>query len=120
MPLDMIGHIDDCFQSVPATRTANTGDYEADGIWQAGAGAQSSHKVTVQPVSEKEIESIETGGERIIDWRRIYVNDGDLYAITPADTWELSGIDGVFRCMKLDNRPWRNYCKIIVGRNDQS
>lgn len=117
MSLDMIGHIDDCFESVAATRTTNTGGY-VDGLWVDGVSASESHKVNVQPVSAKELQSLSIGGERVNDSRKIYVNDGDLFSITPSDTWALDGIDGVFRCVALDNRPWRNYCKIVVVKID--
>ena len=118
MSLDMLGHIDDCFQSVPANRTASIGGSYVDGLWVDGTDTVTPHKVTVQPVTEKEIDSLDIGQERIGDMRKIYVNDGDLYSIAEADTWKLTGIDGTFRCVKLDNRPWRNYCKAIVVRLD--
>ena len=39
-----------------------------------------------------------------------------------ADTyfWTFEGVPGVFKTVKLDNRPWRNYCKITVSKQDDS
>lgn len=116
MSLDMAGHIDPVFVSVPATRTSNTGGGYVDGIWQNGVAAATTHTVNVQPASDREIEALEKGGERIIDARRIYVNDGIDASISQADIWEFSGQK--WKCHKLDNRPWRNYCKAIVSRID--
>lgn len=117
MTLSMLGHIDSTFQSGPATRTARTnGGYDADGIWQDGTSVTTSHTVTVQPASDREIEALEKGGERIVDARRIYVNDGIDASIQQSDLWTFAG--QTWKCHKLDNRPWRNYCKAIVGRLD--
>ena len=118
MSLDMLGHIDDCFESVPATRTSNAGGAYIDGLWVDGGTTSEPHKVTLQPLSDKEIDNLDIGGRRILDSRRVYVNDGDLYSITPADTWAFEGVDGVFECKGLDNRPWRNYCKVLAVRLD--
>ena len=115
--LDMEGHIDDCFESAPATRTPLPGSY-VGGKWVGTVGTPTPHSVTIQPVSEKEIDSLSKGGERLVDARKIYVNDGDLYSISPSDDWTFTGIDGIFKTVKLDNRPWRNYCKAIVSRKD--
>jgi len=115
--LDMEGHIDDCFESAPATRTPVAGSY-VGGKWVDASGLSTPHAVTIQPVSEKEIDSLSQGGERLVDARKIYINDGDLYSISPSDDWAFTGIDGTFKTVKLDNRPWRNYCKAIVSRKD--
>lgn len=117
MSLDMFGHIDSVFQSVAATRTPQPGSY-IDGKWVGVPGTPTPHTVTLQPASDKELNNLSKGGERVVDARRIYVNDGDLYDISPSDTWTLAGIAGAFKSIKLDNRPWRNYCKIIVSLQD--
>jgi hypothetical protein len=116
LTLDMRGHIDPVFKSIPATRTPKAGAY-VGGLWVPDAPATPiPHTVTIQPASDREIESIERGGERIVDARRIYVNDGVLASISPADIWNFDGQR--WKCHKLDNRPWRNYCKAIVSRID--
>lgn len=117
MSLDMFGHIDDVFESVQANRLTKPGSY-VDGKWVGTVGITTPHIVTLQPLTDKEIDSLSKGGERIVDGRKIYINDGDLYSISPSDTWTFTGIDGIFKTVKLDNRPWRNYCKAIVSRKD--
>ena len=118
MSLDMGGHIDACFQSTIATRTSlSSGSYVA-GRWVGGSPTIAPHVVNLQPLSDKEIDFLKDGGERVLDARKIYVNDGDLYSLGEKDTWVFDGVDGVFKTVKLDKRPWRNYCKIIVSRID--
>lgn len=122
MSLDMLGFVDDEFESVPATRHSQSGSRGSDGKWAAGAEADTAHTVNLQPLSEKEVSNLGIGAERIQDYRKIYVNDGDLYSLTPQDEWsfdtpDLSGIR--FTVYKMDNRPWRSYCKCVVHRNDR-
>ena len=118
MSLDMGGFIDSVFQSTGATRTSYSGGGYVDGIWQDGATTQTSHLVNLQPLNGKEIEALQVGGERIKDYRKIYVNDGDTYSIAESDTWTFDGVDGEFKTIATDNRTWRNYCKVIVARED--
>lgn len=121
MSLDMLGAVDDVFQSVGATRYAQGGDRDAKGRWVDGAESSSSHTVNIQPLSDREISNIQEGAERIQDFRKVYVNDGDLYSLTPQDEWEFDDIsmDGRYTVYMMDNRPWRNYCKLVVHRNDR-
>ena len=122
MSLDMFGFVDSVFVSViPATRTSYTGGGYVNGIYVQGAAVQSTHTINLQPLSGKEISFIDLGAERQHDTRKIYVNDGDLYSISESDTWAFEtgqGVNGNYKTIWLDNRPWRNYCKIIVSRFD--
>lgn len=122
MSLDMSDHIDDDFQSIPATRFARSGSRGSDGRWTEGAETSTPHKITLQPLSEREKQNLGEGAERLEDLRKIYVNDGDLYSLTPQDEWEFDSPDlaGIrFTVYMMDNRPWRNYCKCVVHRNDR-
>ena len=116
MSLNMSGHIDQVFESIPATRIKFTGSGYVDGIYVDGVETPTPHTVTVQQASDRDIESIEKGGERIVDARRVYVNDGIDASISPSDAWVFQGQR--WKCGKLDNRPWRNYCRAIVYRID--
>lgn len=116
MTLDMFGHIGDVFKSIPANRIAKTGGAYVNGIWVDGTETSTPHDVTIQPASDKEIAVLSSGSERILDMRRVYVNDGVLASISQADDWVFDGLR--FKTVKLDNRPWRNYAKIIVSRYD--
>ena len=112
----MSGHIGPVFKSGLATRTSFVNGGYVDGLWVDGTSVETPHTVTVQPASDREIETLEKGGDRVNDARRIYVNDGVLAEITQADTWTFDGQE--WKCYKLDNRPWRNYCKAVVARFD--
>ncbi len=117
MSLNMLNHIDDVFVSLPADRVSESGGGYVDGIWIVGTKSTTSHRVNIQPASDREIDALSQGGERINDARRIYVNDGVLADIAPADDWLFDGQR--WKTVKLDNRPWRNYCKVIVSRYDE-
>lgn len=119
MSLNMFGHIDAVFVSTPATRTVETGGSYVNGKWVDGTTEIKPHTVNLQPVNDKEIQALNIGAERIGDLRKIYVNDGDLYNIKPSDIWSFTGLGGTFKAVSLDNRPWRNYCKIIVSKQDE-
>ena len=115
--LDMFGFVDSVFVSVSAVRiSTDGGDYDDDGIWQDGVETKHDHTVTIQPASDREINFLNQGGERIVDARRIYINDGVDVSISPTDMWEFSGQR--WKCISMDSRPWRSYCKLIVSRVD--
>jgi hypothetical protein len=116
MSLDMIGHIDAVFVSIPATRTAMTGGGYVDGIFVPGTLTTEPYVVNIQPVSERELDFLSQGGERIVDPRRIYINDGNMQLIDETGEWNFIGQR--WKAHKCDNRYWRNYCKVIVSRID--
>lgn len=116
MSLNMIGHIDQVFKSVAATRTVKTSGSYVNGIWTDSGQRTTSHTVNIQPASDREIDFLSQGGERLVDVRRVYVNDGDMQSIDVTGEWTFLGQK--FKTVKCDNRYWRNYCKLIVTRID--
>lgn len=117
--LDMFGQVDDVFSVGIAARTyLDGGGYDQDGIWQDGVEQTTTHKVTVQPLSDRESQSMNIGGDRVKDYRKIYINDGSMGSVTPRGQWSLPDTDGVYETLMTDNRPTRNYCKVIVSRID--
>lgn len=122
--LNMGGFIDDDFESTLATRFSKTGGGFVEGRWVEGTETESPHRVNLQPASLKQLQALENGGERIIDGRNIWVNDGDLYSINESDEWTFEGVAGRFQCIQLDNRSQftnpRDYCKCVVSRIDGS
>lgn len=126
MSLDMFGHIDDVFTSTNGTRISKTGGSYVGGKWVGGVETTSPHRVNIQPLNNKEIQALQIGGERIGDYRKVWVNDGLIGEISEADNWTFEGIDGLFKSVQVDNRSNypsafnRNYCKIIVARIDPS
>ena len=123
--LDMGGFIDSDFVSIPANQISQTGGgYDGDGIWVPGAESTTPYAVNIQPLNPRDIDSLQIGGERVNDYRRIYINQGDFHALSPKDFWEFdANNNGVerYKVVALDNRgkrpeggAWRNYAKIIV------
>jgi len=80
----------------------------------------------VQPASDKEIEFLQIGAERINDIRVIHRNDGKgievstpgnladilVFAETPGQpvTW--------WKAMATDYRPWHNFCRAVIAKLD--
>lgn len=117
MSLDMAGHIDPVFESIAATRTSRTGGgYDSNGDYQPPTESTTTHVVNIQPATDREIETLEKGGERIVDARVIHVNDGIDASIQKSDIWEFEGQS--WKCHALDNRYWRSYCRAVVSRID--
>lgn len=116
MSLSMRGHIDNVFKSVAATHVGKSGSY-VDGIWTPVTSGPVAFTVNIQPLSDKEIDFLRQGGQRIVDPRKIYVNNGDLDSIALDGEWVFLGQR--WKVIRTDNRPWRKYCKVIVDRYDQ-
>ena len=114
----MAGHAGGDFHSTPAARTTRTGGQYVDGIWVEGTPTVTAHTVNIQPATAREIDFLQSAGERVKDVRRVYVNDSTLYTFGEADTWTFDGVDGVFKTVSIDDRPWRTYTKLMVSRLD--
>jgi hypothetical protein len=115
----MAGHVDDTFVSVPASRAVAVDGQFIDGIWVPGTTDTKDYTVNIQQASDREIDFIRQGGERITDVRRIYINDGEMQLIDQTGTWTF--LSQQWKAVKCDNRWWRDYCKVIVMRiDDQS
>ncbi len=114
--LDMFGFVDDVMTTGAITRIYRENGSYVDGIWQDGIVNASRHVATVQPLSPVEAQNIDIGGNRIKDYRKIYINDGTMAVISPQDEWVIDSIN--YKTVDIDNRPSRNYCKITVFRMD--
>lgn len=117
MSLNMKGHVSGKLKTGTGTRTARNGSY-VNGRYVEGAQSKTKHTITIQAAPSKDIMSLENGGERIIDPRVIYINDGELTSVSPADLWTFNMLTGTYKTLKMDSRPWANYCKLIVSRID--
>lgn len=116
MSIDMVGHVDGVLESIEAKRRKNLGDWGANGLWVEDFDAREPFTVNIQPASDREIDFLRNGGERITDARRVYVNDGEMENITLEGEWFFLGVR--WKTVKCDNRYWNNYCKLIVMRID--
>lgn len=77
------------------------------------------YTVNIQQASDREVDFIRQGGERITDVRRIYINDGEMQLIDQTGVWTF--LSQQWKATACDNRYWRDYCKVIVMRiDDQS
>lgn len=119
MSLNMEGQIDLVFVSVEASRTVDVDGQWVEGIWVPGAPETKPYIVNIQPASDREVDFIRQGGERITDVRRIYINEGEMQLIDQTGIWTF--LSQQWKAVKCDNRWWRNYCKVLVMRiDDQS
>lgn len=115
--LSMAGHIDGVFRTVNVeVRQDTTGEY-VDGVWVPGVIEVSKFpNVTIQPLSDLELEFFLRAEQRIIDARKLYINSGPLENLLLNDAvWFL---DQKWKVIKRDVRPWRRYAKIMVDRFD--
>lgn len=115
MSLNMDGMIDGVFTSVAASRTV-TGGALVEGIWIPGLPVTTVYVVNIQPATDREVDFLRQGGERVTDVRRIYINQGEMQGIDQTGTWEF--LSQQWKSVKCDNRYWRNYCKVLVMRID--
>ena len=110
------GHIDRNFTTDIITIKVKSGSY-VDGIWNETLDASEQYNANVQPVNFRERRSIEQGGQRLIDGRKIYINDS-APKVFPSDRIEISGIEGEYEVIQTDIRKARRYCKLIVSKVD--
>lgn len=136
MSLDMYGAIDADLESRITGGifliTPASGDYSGPGgkwVETKVATEQELKFVNIQPLSLKKAEilsSQEGGVVNPTDFRTVRINDGTQ--IYPDDDGKfaqsLRFSDGrtvrTWRVRESDNRPWRNYCKVIVERRRNS
>ena len=117
MSLDMSGHIDSTFESIPVVRVEKAASQRVNGRVVRGAPTNhTGYTATVQPLSDRQKEILTRAGKRILDSRNLYINNGDIQSINLTDDWQFNGQS--YQCIELDNRPWRNYCKVVVSRYD--
>ena len=106
------------FYPYKATRFTSEGTYNDIGIWQKNLVKKDIYNVNKQPSTPKEKDFLERGGERIIETSNIYLdNSVDTTIITEKDFWKINEI--MYKTISLDNRPIRNYCKIVISRIDK-
>lgn len=117
MSLIMSGHIDAVFRSIPLElRYESAGGY-VDGIWVDGASVSINYVANIQPLNDREIDNLLRAGERIVDGRKVYINDGDLASLRLGQDMFFDG--QLWKIIRSDVREWRRYSKTIVSRYDQ-
>lgn len=116
MTLLMGGFVDAVFQSVPVSIEYETGGGYVDGIWIDGTTETVSYIANIQPLTEREIDNLFRAGERVIDGRKVYINDGDLAKLELGQ--DLLFLNERWKIVRRDIRAWRSYAKITVSRYD--
>lgn len=116
MSLSMRGHIDSVFKSTDAQRISRADGEYVEGIWVPKPETRSSYVVNAQPLNDKEIVALNIGNERVTATMKLYINSGDLGALTMNDDWFFNGQK--WKVLRMDNRHPRNYCRLIVERYD--
>lgn len=134
--INMQSMIDGTFQSIIPGGVWLIKSVKGDYTGPAGEWVQSEPQrielkmVNIQPVSPRAAEhliNIGTFGHNpvinIEDIRVVHINDGVTYLSTDdngssADYLEFSDGNAIrkWRVVSTDNRPWHNFCKIIVRR----
>lgn len=76
----------------------------------------------IQAATDREIEFLQIGAERIDDVRVVHRNDGLGIIISgPGKLADLIGFDGSWwKSVNTDYRPWHNFCRATVVRLDPS
>ncbi len=118
MSLSMDGHIDNDFDSSMTVQFVPVTVSEEDGVFTKVAGTATTYLANVQPMSMKEISYLGIGLERINDYRKVHINSGDLAALDDASGYFL--INGArYKPVQWDIRLARDYCKVIVAKEDK-
>lgn len=130
MSLDVFGFISPDFTSTPAGGVEigcpGDGGYTGPGNkWEPGTTEwEAAPTANITGAPGKTIEFLQGAGHtvRASDVRVVHFNDGTM--IWPDDDGNFSHLlrfsDGQavreWRVMEADNRPWRNFCRVVVHR----
>lgn len=126
MGLNMRGHVSGPFVTHPGVVLNRYASEIVDFEPALALSYTDSFNANVQPVSDKEIEFLQIGAERINDVRVIHRNDGKgievstpgkladilVFAETPDKpvTW--------WKSIATDFRPWHSFCRAVVAKLD--
>lgn len=126
MSLNMMSHVSGDF----VTHKVRLERYAARYIDHKSALAleyDDSFNANIQPASDREIEFLGIGAERVNDVRIVHRNDGKGILVSAPDNLAdlLIFSDGVteetyWKSVNTDFRPWRNFCRATVVRLDPS
>lgn len=117
MSLSMMGHIDRVFSTVNVTFTNTPDGQYVDGLWVPGVPVSTLfRRVNIQPLRDDELDLLLRAGQRIIDARKLYINNGKFDALQLNAKVEF--LSQEWKVIKADIRPWHKYAKLIVDRID--
>ena len=126
MGLNMRGHVSGPFVTHSGVQRMRFSSEVVDFEPKLTQALLDTFDANVQPASDKEIEFLQIGAERINDIRVIHRNDGKgievstpgnladilVFAETPdkPPTW--------WKAMATDYRPWHNFCRAVIAKLD--
>lgn len=114
MSLNMRRHVSGDLKSARINRFTKSGQY-VNGYWVEEITPSGSFDANIQPLNSREIKDLGIGLERIGDIRIVHINT-NVESISLKDQWEFLG--DRWKTMDVDNRPWRNYCRLMLERID--
>ena len=123
MAFNMHDLIDFNFRTHTISVLKQSGEY-VDGTYVINTSSSQSYEGTVQPISERERQALDQGGQRVVDARKIYINGYNDIDVSPSDTLLITDIPdgemvGKFKVFAVDLRRARAYCKIMAGIIDE-
>lgn len=122
MSLNMRGHLVGDFVSHSQIQLMKIVTQKVDYEMVRSLQSTATFAGNVQQASGRDIEFLQLGAERINDVRVVHRNDGGGIAVslpgTLADILLFNGSH--WKCVSVDYRPWRNYCRALVTLLDTS
>lgn len=112
---EMDGEIDNDFTTDEVTHIPSVGSYE-NGVWVESGGSQKVVSACIQPLSKRELSFLQNGGERVSDFRKLYVTQ-QIEDLTLMSQFEFFGQR--WKVVEFDARPENTYYNIIVARFDE-
>lgn len=119
-PLSMSGLLSGGFDSqISVSFIPETVEF-VDGIAETTDGAPVTFSATtVQPLRPKEIQALGVGLDRIRDYRKIYINTGNIAALQDMEgRFEFLGAH--WRIIEVDYRARSSYCRVVVAKRDDT
>ena len=116
MSLNMRGHLVGDFVSHPQIQMFKIVTAKVDYEMVRSLQSTSTFAGNVQQASGRDIEFLQMGAERINDVRVVHRNDGGGIAVSaPGTLADILSFNGSYwKCVSVDYRPWRNYCRALV------
>ena len=121
MAINMAGVVGNFAQIQCTLITENDGDYDSNGIWEAGASIETTFRACVSPHNTKEIETLDLGSERVAESFSVYPENFIQFKMSPYIRIKMDLGDGeqTYRVVQADVRPWNSYCKIVCNLMDE-
>lgn len=125
MGLNMMGHVSGPFITHPAVTLERYATRFINHKPAVSLEYTDTFAANIQQATEREIEFLNIGGERINDVRVVHRNDGKGIIVSVGENLAdlLIFSDGIteetyWKSVNTDYRPWHNFCRATVVRLD--